>query len=109
VKKHNWEDQPVLYKSKPRLIGDFKKDDIFVEMQLGNSSTLFRDYYKLHYGLTHNLLSLAVLIVPTKPKEFIPTSPRSVQNMAEFDFAHRYFKLLPIPCSILLIGLLPTN
>jgi hypothetical protein len=104
----NWKPQPLLH-DKPRLIGDFQKNDVFVEIQFGNSSTIYRDYYKFHYGLTHNLLSLAVLIVPTSPKKFFPTRPKSVQNMAEFDLAFRYFKLLPIPVPILLIGLLPEN
>lgn len=102
----NWESQPKLC-TDPRLIGDFKKNDIFIEVQFGNSSTLYRDYYKFHYGLTHNLLSLAVLIVPVNPKEFFPSRPASVSNMAEFDLASRCFRILPIPVPILLIGLLP--
>jgi len=91
------------------LKGDFKKNDIFVEVQFGNSATIYRDYYKFHYGLTHNLLSLAVLIVPKDPKSFFPTRPESVNNMAEFNFAQKTFKLLRIPVPILLIGLLPEN
>jgi len=109
VDKRKWDSQPILHSGRPRLIGDFMKADIFVEVQFGNSSTLFRDYYKFHYGLTHGLLSLAVLVVPMKAKEFFPTRPKSVQNMAEFDMAARYFKLLPIPVPILLVGLLPSN
>ncbi len=104
----DWSPQPRLCEN-PRLIGDFQKNDIFIEIQFGNSATLYRDYYKFHYGLTYNLLSLAVLIVPTNPKEFFPTRPSSVSNMAEFDLAYKYFKLLPIPVPILLIGLLPEN
>ena len=107
-KKRNWELQPKLFDN-PKLIGDFRKNDIFIEMQFGNSATLYRDYYKFHYGLTNRLLTLAVLIVPTKPKEFFPTRPNSVVNMAEFDLASKYFHLLPIPVPILLIGLLPEN
>jgi hypothetical protein len=107
-RKYGWTLYPLLYDN-PRLIGDFQKGDIFVEVQFGNSSTLYRDYYKFHYGLTHNLLSLAVLIVPTNPKKFFPTRPASVSNMAEFDLAQKYFRLLPIPVPILLIGLLPEN
>ena len=106
--KFGWKPYPLLLDN-PRLIGDFQKDDIFVEVQFGNSSTLYRDYYKFHYGLTHNLLSLAVLIVPVNPKRFFPTRPASVSNMAEFDLAQKYFRLLPIPVPILLIGLLPEN
>ena len=106
--KFNWSQQPLLYDN-PKLIGDFAKNDVFVEVQFGNSATLYRDYYKFHYGLTHSLLSLAVLIVPTKPSKFFPTRRDSVNNMAEFDLAYKYFKLLPIPAPILLIGLLPEN
>ena len=106
--KFGWKPNPRLCDN-PRLIGDFEKNDVFVEIQFGNSSTLYRDYYKFHYGLTHSLLSLAVLIVPTNPKLFFPTRPASVSNMAEFDLAYRYFKLLPIPVPIVLIGLLPEN
>ncbi len=106
--KFNWKPKPLLH-DKPKLIGDFQKEDIFIEVQFGNSATIYRDYYKFHYGLANNLLSLAVLIVPTDPKEFFPTRPSSVNNMAEFDFAYRYFKLLPIPVPIMLVGLLPEN
>ena len=106
--KYGWNTQPMLHKN-PKLIGDFGKDDIFIEVQFGNSATIYRDYYKFHFGIANNLLSLAVLIVPTNPKEFFPTRPKSVANMAEFDFAYRYFKLLPIPVPILLLGLLPEN
>lgn len=107
-KKYHWKLRPTLYNN-PKLIGDFQKNDIFIEVQFGNSATIYRDYYKFHYGLTHKLLSLAVLIVPTNPKQFFPTRPNSVFNMAQFDFANRYFSLLPIPVPILLIGLLPEN
>jgi hypothetical protein len=108
VSLRGWENQPRL-NDNPRLIGDFRKNDIFVEVQFGNSSTLYRDYYKFHFGLTHGHLSLAVLIVPTDPKRFFPTRPKSVNNMAEFELALRYFKLLPIPVPILVIGLLAEN
>jgi hypothetical protein len=106
--KRGWKPHPLLV-SQPRLIGDAQKNDVFVEVQFGNSATLHRDYYKFHYGLTHNLLALAVLIVPTEPQKFFPTRPSSVSNMAEFELANRYFKLLPIPVPILLVGLLPEN
>lgn len=106
--KYNWDKQPKLYEN-PKLIGDFQKNDVFVEIQFGNSASIYRDYYKFHFGLANNLLSLAVLIVPTNPKQFFPTRPKSVSNMAEFDLAYRYFKLLPIPVPILLLGLMPEN
>ena len=48
--KLGWEKKPLLNK-KPRIIGDFKKDLVFVEVQFGNSSTLYRDFYKFQYGL----------------------------------------------------------
>ena len=56
-KLSNWKPQSLLHDN-PRLIGDFQKNDVFVEIQFGNSSTIYRDYYKFHYGLTHKLLSL---------------------------------------------------
>jgi hypothetical protein len=106
--KRGWTLQPRLCDN-PRLIGDAGKNGVFVEVQFGNSSTIYRDYYKFHYGLLNGLLSLAVLIVPTNPLQFFPTRPKSVSNMAEYDLAYRYFKVLPIPVPILLIGLLPEN
>ena len=66
-KQLGWELQPVL-RSRPRLIGDFRKHLVFVEVQFGNSATLYRDYYKFQYGHSNGLLSLGVLIVPTAPK-----------------------------------------
>ena len=48
--KYDWLLQPLLYDN-PKLIGDFAKNDVFVEIQFGNSATLYRDYYKFHYGL----------------------------------------------------------
>jgi hypothetical protein len=103
-----WEHQPLL-RLDPKLIGDFKKGLVFVEIQFGNSSTLYRDYYKFQYGLANGLLSLAVLIVPTKPSQFFPTRPQSVQNMAEYDMAHTCLTILPINVPVLLLGLLPQN
>ena len=106
--KLRWEPRPLL-SSRPRLIGDFRKNDVFIEVQFGNSATLYRDYYKFHYGLTHNLLALAILITPTDPVAFFPTRPSSIGNMASFELASRYFTMLQIPVPILLIGLLPEN
>ena len=106
--KRGWTMQPKLC-TKPSLIGDASKSDIFVEVQFGNSATLYRDYYKFHYGLMHGLLSLAVLIVPTTPTAFFPTRPHSIANMAEYDLACRCYKILPIPVPILIIGSLPEN
>jgi hypothetical protein len=103
-----WELNPLLRKD-PKLIGDFRKGLVFVEVQFGNSSTLYRDYYKFQYGLANGLLSLAVLIVPTNPKKFFPSRPKSVQNMAEFDLAKSYLSILPINVPTLLVGLLPEN
>ena len=100
-----WEKKPML-SQKPRLIGDFRKNLVFVEIQFGNSATLYRDFYKFQYGLQNGLLSLSVLIVPINPKEFFPTRPRSISNMAEYDLALRYFKVLPISVPTMVIGLM---
>ena len=89
----------------PKLIGDFRKNLVFVEVQFGNSATLYRDFYKFQYGLQNGLLSLSVLIVPAKPSEFFPTRPESVSNMAEYDLALRFFTILPISVPTMVIGL----
>jgi hypothetical protein len=103
-----WEPQPVL-RIDPRLIGDFRKGLVFVEIQFGNSAALYRDYYKFQYGLANGLLSLAVLIVPISARTFFPTRPHSVQNMAEYALAHTCLTVLPINVPTLLAGLLPAD
>jgi len=75
---------------------------IFIEVQFGNSATLYRDFNKFQYGL----LSLSVLIVPVNHKEFFPTPPQSISNMAEYDLALRYFTFLPIAVPTMAIGLI---
>lgn len=102
-----WTPQPRLLSS-PRLIGDFQKGLVFVEVQFGNSATLYRDYYKFQYGLANGLLSLAVLIVPEDPLAFFPTrNAQSVGNMADFPLADRCLSVLPINVPTWLIGLKP--
>lgn len=106
--EYGWNKQPIL-RTEPKLIGDFQKKLVFVEVQFGNSSSLYRDYYKFQYGLMHGLLSLAVLIVPYSPEKFFPTRKLSVNNMAEYSLAYSCFSILPINVPVLLIGLLPEN
>jgi hypothetical protein len=103
-----WDSQPIL-RIQPKLIGDFRKGLVFVEIQFGNSATLYRDYYKFQYGLANGLLSLAVLIVPTVPAAFFPSRPASVKNMAEYALAHSCLTVLPINVPTMLVGLLPGN
>ena len=102
--KLNWNKKPMLSKQ-PRLIGDFQKGLVFIEVQFGNSATLYRDFYKFQYGFQKGLLSLSVLIVPKKPTEFFPNRGASVSNMAEYELALRYFTILPISVPTILIGL----
>lgn len=106
--KLGWETQPRL-KDSPKLIGDFRKGLVFGEIQFGNSSTLYRDFYKFQYGLQNGLLSLAVLIVPDNEYEFFPLRAESVRNMANFRLAERYFTVLSIGVPTWIIGLLPKN
>lgn len=104
-----WTPQPVLC-DKPELKGDFLKNDVFVEIQFGNSATIFRDYYKFHLGLVKKLLSLAVLIIPTNQYAFFPDRRQSsIRNMATFDYACEHLQAPTIPVPVLLIGLLPSN
>ena len=107
-KKGAWEIQPKLTDS-PKLIGDFRKNLVFGEIQFGNSSTIYRDFYKFQYGLQNGLLSLAVLIVVNNEYAFFPTRPKSVNNMANFTLAQRYFTVLPISVPTVLFGLLADN
>lgn len=106
--KMDWEYSPRISEN-PRLIGDFRKNLVFVEIQFGNSAALYRDFYKFQYGLQNGLLSLAVLIVPKTPEIFFPTRPKSVHNMAEYRLALRYFTVLPISVPALIIGLQPNK
>lgn len=76
----DWEPQPLL-RINPKLIGDFRRGLVFVEIQFGNSSTLYRDYYKFQYGLANGLLSLA----------------------------DNYLTVLSINVPVMLVGLLPEN
>ncbi len=103
-----WDCQPTL-SMHPRLAGDFQKGFVLVEVQFGNSATLYRDYYKFQYGLANGLLSLAVLIVPTRPSQFFPSRPSSVNNMAEYAVAKDCLTVLPINVPTMLVGLLPEN
>ena len=101
-----WTTEPRL-SDKPALIGDFGKNLVYGEVQFGNSSYLYRDFYKFQYGHQNGKLSLGVLITPVKPKEFFPErqSMDSVSNMAEYDLALRYFTVLPISVPSMVIGL----
>lgn len=104
-----WKSNPVLC-DKPRHKGDFLKNDVLVEIQFGNSATIYRDYYKFHYGFVNRLLTLAVLIVPSNPPLFFPQRrPQSITNMASYEFALEHLSALTIPVPVLLVGLLPKN
>lgn len=107
-KKFEWEPKPFLNKEQ-RLIGDFRKNSVFVEIQFGNSATIYRDFYKFQYGHRNGLLSLSILIVPTNPMSFFPSRVKSFSNMAEYNLAKRYFTILQIQVPTIIIGLLPKN
>ena len=104
-----WQPAPVLC-TKPMHKGDFLKNGVFVEVQFGNSATIYRDYYKFHYGFANKLLTLAVLVVPVDPVKFFPSrNPNSIINMASFNYALEHMSSLTIPVPVLLIGLLPKD
>ena len=107
--ERSWEIQPVISIS-PRHLADFKKNKVFVEVQFGNSSTLYRDYYKFHYAYVNNIITLGVIIVPIDQYTFFPLrDPRSIGNMATYSYAYEHFEALPLQTPILLIGLKPEN
>ena len=107
--KQQWDTQPTISAS-PLHKADFAKNKIFVEIQFGNSSTVYRDFYKFHLGFDRQVLKLGVLVVPTDQYAFFPQrNPRSIQNMATYEYALEHFEVIPLPVPILLIGLLPEN
>jgi len=107
--ERGWEAQPIISES-PRHVADFKKDMVFVEVQFGNSSTLYRDYYKFHFAYVKNIMTLGVIIVPIDQNKFFPLrDPRSIGNMATYPYAYEHFEALPLQTPILLIGLKPEN
>lgn len=104
-----WQTSTVLFQ-KPMHKGEFLKNGVFVEIQFGNSSTVYRDYYKFHYGFASKLLTLVVLIVPTDPVKFFPNlNPNIIIDMASFNYALEHMSSLTIQVPVLLIGLLPKN
>jgi len=82
---------------------------VFIEIQFGNSSTLYRDFYKFQYRLINGMLSVAVLIVPNDEYKFFPNRRESVRNMANYCLACRYFTVMPISVPTLIFGLLSDN
>ncbi len=108
-KQCGWRLPPALLDDPPGAMGHYFKNSIFIEVQLGDSSTVFRDYLKYHKGFKKGLLTLAVLIVPSSPKAFFPSGAKNVQSMIGYEFASKYFKLMPVPIPLLLIGLLDEN
>jgi hypothetical protein len=83
---------------------------VFVEVQFGNSSTLYRDYYKFHFANVNNILKLGVIIVPIDQNKFFPLrNPESIANMTTYSYAYEHFDALPLQTPILLIGLKPEN
>lgn len=104
-----WETQPEI-SSTPFHKADFAKNRIFIEVQFGNSSTVYRDFYKFHLGFENKILDLGVLILPTKQYDFFPErNPRSIDNMATYEYALEHLSAVFIPVPILLIGLCPEN
>lgn len=105
--KLGWESEPIICE-KPLHKADFSKDWILVEIQFGNSATVYRDFYKFHYGWVNELQSLGVLILPTNQYRFFPKrNPQSIGNMATYEYALEHLTAVSIPVPILLMGLLP--
>ena len=105
----HWDTQPTI-STIPLHKADFAKNKIFVEIQFGNSSTVYRDFYKFHLGFDRKVLDLGVLIVPTDQYAFFPQrNPKSIDNMATYQYALEHIEAITIPVPILLVGLLPEN
>ena len=99
-----------MISTSPLHKADFAKKRVFVEIQFGNSSTVYRDFYKFHLGFAKNILDLGILILPTDQYNFFPErNPKSIDNMATFEYALEHLRAILIPVPILLVGLLPEN
>ena len=101
-----WETQPE--NSSPLHKADFAKNRVFIVVQFGNSSTVYRDFYKFHLGFDNKVLDLGVLILPTSQYNLFPErNPRSIDNMVTYEYALEHLAAVSIPVPILLMGLLP--
>ena len=108
-KERGWKSQPVI-SATPFHKADFAKNRIFIEVQFGNSSTVYRDFYKFHLGFDNTVLDLGVLILPTNQYNFFPErNPESIHNMATYEYALEHLSAVSIPVPLLLVGLLPEN
>ena len=107
--ERGWLTQPEISIS-PFHKADFAKNRVFIEVQFGNSSTVYRDFYKFHLGFNNKVLDLGVLILPTDQYKFFPKrNPKSIHNMATYEYALEHLSAVSIPVPILLVGLRPEN
>ncbi len=107
--ERGWETQPEI-SSSPYHKADFAKNRVYVEVQFGNSATVYRDFYKFHIGSDRGVLTLGVLILPTDQYKFFPQrNPESIRNMATYEYALEHLSARSIPVPILLVGLRPEN
>ncbi len=112
AKLEGWETQPlVLGKTLGRelesfLKGDFKKAGMFVEVEFGNTASLFRDLFKFQLVSQSKMGQVAVLVVATDRAARLMDS-----NVATFE---RVVSLLPfldfvVALPILIVGIEPSD
>lgn len=90
--------------------GDFRKGNVFVEVEFRAKALVFHDYFKFLCGAKFNLFDIGVLIVAAEPRRFLPVASKETRNtMLSFDYAYDHLRILPIKVPMLLIGLLHEN
>jgi|GEM_PF-540142 len=94
---------------RPPLAVDARKRMVCVQLEFGNSASVYKDCFKLSYSCVHGLSSLAVLVVPQVPAEFFPTRASSVANMSSFDLADSCLQVLAVGFPAIVIGLQPDS
>jgi hypothetical protein len=71
LRKNGWRGQPVasgstIGTSRVRLRGDFEKNGVFVEVEFGNSASLFRDLFKFQVANREKRGEVGVLVTATR-------------------------------------------
>ena len=71
LREKGWRGQPVASgstagTSKVRLRGDFEKNGVFVEVEFGNSASLFRDLFKFQVANREKRGEVGVLVTATR-------------------------------------------
>jgi hypothetical protein len=109
LRDRNWDRQPyasedVFALTGDRSKGDFVKNGVFVEVEFGNTASLFRDLFKFQVASRERKGKVAVLIVPHRA---LATLRDSGVTHYEKVFQIKEYLSLTIQMPIWVIGLKP--